>query len=84
MEALDACQRLKFVQLMSAGFDTFYIWALQARGVRFVNGSAAIAPAVAEHTITAMLARSTGSWKAGLVCSTGIGVPMSIRNGSPS
>jgi phosphoglycerate dehydrogenase-like enzyme len=44
------------VQLMSAGFDTFDMPALQARGVLFANSSASIAPAVAEHAITLMLA----------------------------
>ncbi|MBC7237431.1 MAG: hypothetical protein H5T69_16440, partial [Chloroflexi bacterium] len=65
-QVLEACPKLRFVQLMSAGFDTFDVPALQRRGVQFANSSAAIAPAVAEHTITLMLAvkhRLIESWQ---------------------
>ena len=66
MEVLNACPRLKFIQLMSAGFDTFDIGSLMDRGIQFANSSAAIAPAVAEHAITLMLAgkrRLVESWR---------------------
>ena len=66
MEVLDVCPRLKFIQLMSAGFDTFDIGALRQRGILFANSSASIAPAVAEHAITLMLAikrRLAASWR---------------------
>ena len=66
MEVLAACPRVKFIQLMSAGYDTFSIPALTARGIQFANSSAAISTAVAEHAITLMLAvkrRLVESWK---------------------
>ena len=55
MKTLRGCPRLKFVQLMSAGYDTFDIPALLARGILFSNSSASIAPSVAEHAIMLML-----------------------------
>ena len=56
MKTLRGCPRLKFIQLMSAGYDTFDVPALGARGVLFANSSASVAPSVAEHAITLMLA----------------------------
>lgn len=65
MSVLLSCDRLRFVQLMSAGFDAYDVGALGERGVQIANNAAAIAPTVAEHTILLMLAvkrRLVESW----------------------
>lgn len=56
MEVLKQCTKLRFIQLMSAGFDWLDVKAVHEMGVRVANSSVAIAPAVAEHTIMLMLA----------------------------
>jgi phosphoglycerate dehydrogenase-like enzyme len=56
METLLACDKLKFIQLMSAGYDGYDVGALQKRGVQIASNAVAIAPSVAEHTIMLMLA----------------------------
>jgi phosphoglycerate dehydrogenase-like enzyme len=55
-ETLLLCDKLRFVQLMSSGYDTFDLEALEKRGVQVANNAFAVAPAVAEHAITLMLA----------------------------
>src|SRR4030042_2883136 len=56
MQLLLSCDRLKFLQLMAAGFDAYDIGALNAKSVVVANNADAIAISVAEHTILLMLA----------------------------
>lgn len=48
--------RLKFIQLLSAGFDRIDVQAISEMGIRICNNSPSIAPSVADHTIMLMLA----------------------------
>ena len=48
--------KLRFIQMMSAGFDGIDPKFIQERGIVIANNSVAIAPSVAEHAITLMLA----------------------------
>ncbi len=56
MELLRRIPTLKYIQLMSAGFDYLDVKALSEMGVRIANNSEAIKDSVAEHTILLMLA----------------------------
>ncbi|MDP3062885.1 MAG: NAD(P)-dependent oxidoreductase [Chloroflexota bacterium] len=65
-EMVKGWPKLRFIQMMSAGFDGIDPKFIQERGVVIANNSAAIAPSVAEHAITLMLAvkrRLIESWK---------------------
>jgi len=55
-ELVKAWPKLRFIQLMSAGFDGIDPKFIQERGIVIANNSVAIAPSVAEHAITLMLA----------------------------
>jgi phosphoglycerate dehydrogenase-like enzyme len=55
-EVFQACPRLRFIQIMSAGFDYLDAKSLMERGILIANNSPSIAPSVAEHTFTLMLA----------------------------
>ena len=50
--------KLKLVQLLSAGYDTYDLEAARAAGVPICNNGGANATAVAEHAIMLMLAVS--------------------------
>jgi phosphoglycerate dehydrogenase-like enzyme len=53
---LDAGQRLRFIQSVSAGVERFPRAALEARGIRLASASGVNARAVAEHAIALILA----------------------------
>lgn len=55
-DTLLSCERLRFIQLMAAGYDTYDVEALHRKGIQVATNASAIAPAVAEHGITLMLA----------------------------
>jgi phosphoglycerate dehydrogenase-like enzyme len=55
METLLACDRLKFIQLMSAGYDGYDATALSKKGIQLAHNGLAVAPAVAEHALMLML-----------------------------
>ncbi|MCS7207497.1 MAG: 2-hydroxyacid dehydrogenase [Dehalococcoidia bacterium] len=58
--------RLKYIQLLSAGFDRMDVHTISEMGIRICNNSASIAPSVADHTIMLMLAclrHLIPSWK---------------------
>ena len=56
MDTLLTCGRLRFIQLMAAGYDAYDVEALHQKGILVATNASAIARSVAEHTITLMLA----------------------------
>ena len=65
-DLVKAWPKLRLIQLLSAGFDGIDPKFIQERGIVIANNSVAIAPSVAEHAITLMLAvkrRLIESWK---------------------
>lgn len=55
VEVLEAAQKLKLIQLVSAGFDQMPIDAIAAKGIPVANNGGTNSIDVAEHTIALML-----------------------------